>query len=110
MVAKILASVAALTAAAAIMLATVLALVRVTILAIAIADVRLRILAACADIVLGTCLLVACIYLATQLAVRVLGVGNAAFPPPPQQSQPGESPALESQSPGESSIPGATLG
>jgi len=92
MIAKIFASVAAVAGAAAITLATMLALVRVTILLVAIDDLRWRIVAACSDIVLGTIVLVACIYLATHLAVRILGVGNAEFPPPPNQAPPSDSP------------------
>jgi hypothetical protein len=91
MTGKIFASVAAVTGAAAITLATVLALVKGTILVVAIGDLRLRIVAACGDIVLGTILLVACIYLATHLAVRILGVGNAEFPPLPSEAPPGNS-------------------
>ena len=74
--------------AAALTLATMLALVRGTILAISIADLPLRILAVSADLVLGIVLLVGCIYIATHLAVRILGVGNAEFPPPPSEAPP----------------------
>jgi hypothetical protein len=49
-------------------------------------------LAVAADIVLGTILLVGCIYFATHLAVRILGVGNAEFPPLPEDSGPGDYP------------------
>ena len=58
-----------------------IALVRGTIIAVSIGDLPLRILAVLADLVLGTMLLLGCIYLATHLAVRILGVGNAEFPP-----------------------------
>jgi hypothetical protein len=80
---KILAGVGAVAGAAALTLAMMIALVRGTILVVSIADLRLRVLAVVADVVLGTVLLVGCIYLATHLAVRILGVGNAEFPPVP---------------------------
>ncbi len=79
---RILASVAAVLGAAALTLASMIALVQGTILAVSIEEIPLRILAVGADLVLGTVLLLLCIYLATQLAVRILGVGNAEFPPP----------------------------
>jgi hypothetical protein len=60
-----------------------IALVEGTIMAVSIADLPLRILGVLADLVLGTLLLVGCIYLATHLAVRIVGVGNAEFPPLP---------------------------
>ena len=81
MIGKILASIAAVAGAASLTLAAMIALVQGTILAVSIADLRLRILAVTADLVLGTILLVGCIYLATHLAVRILGVGHAEFPP-----------------------------
>jgi len=80
---KILAGVVAVLGAAALTLATMIALVQGTIAAVSIANVPLRILAAVADLVIGTVLLLGCIYLATHLAVRILGVGNADFPPIP---------------------------
>jgi hypothetical protein len=43
----------------------------------------LRVLAVTADLILGTILLLGCIYLATHLAVRIVGVGRAEFPPLP---------------------------
>jgi hypothetical protein len=58
-----------------------IALVEGTIMAVSIDDLPLRIFAVLADLVLGTLLLVGCIYLATHLAVRIVGVGNAEFPP-----------------------------
>ena len=67
-----------------------IALVRGTILIVSIGDLRLRVLAVVADLVLGTVLLVGCIYLATHLAVRILGVGNAEFPPVPYDGPLGE--------------------
>ncbi len=81
---KILAGAAAVAGAAALTLATMIALVQGTILVVSIADLGLRVLAVVADFVLGTTLLVGCIYLATHLAVRILGVGNAEFPPIPE--------------------------
>lgn len=86
MIKKIFAGVVAVAGAAALTLATMLALVQGTILVLAIGNLPLRILAVSADIVLGIVLLVGCIYLATHLAVRILGVGNADFPPPPSEA------------------------
>jgi hypothetical protein len=83
MVMKILSSVVAVLGAAALTLASMLALVRGTIRAVSIDQIPLRLLAIAADLVLGTVLLVGCIYLATRLAVRIVGVGNAEFPPLP---------------------------
>ena len=90
MVVKIFASVAAVAGAAALTLATMIALVEGTILAVSIGDLPLRILAVSADLVLGTIFLLGCIYLATHLAVRILGVGNAVFPPLPQDAAPSD--------------------
>jgi hypothetical protein len=86
MILKIFSATIAVAGAAALSLATMIALVRGTILAVSIENLPLRILAVCADIVLGTILLLACIYVATHLAVRILGVGNAEFPPLPQDA------------------------
>ena len=83
MTGKILAGVVAVACAAAITLATMLALVQGTIAAVSIEDLPVRILAVAADLVIGTVMLLGCIYLATHLAVRILGVGNAEFPPLP---------------------------
>lgn len=85
MIGKILGGVAAVAGAAALTLATMIALVQGTIVAISIVNLPLRILAVSADLILGTILLVGCIYLATHLAVRILGVGNAEFPPAPNE-------------------------
>jgi hypothetical protein len=92
---KIFASVTAVVASAALSLATMIALVRSTILAVSIGNLPLRILAVCADIVFGTILLLACIYVATHLAVKVLGVGNAEFPPLPQDAPASNVPLTE---------------
>ena len=86
MLAKILGSVIAVFGSAALTLACMMALVRGTIRAVAIQDLTLRVAAVGADFVFGTLLLLACIYLATHLAVRIVGVGNAEFPPPPTDS------------------------
>ena len=83
MITKIFAGITAVIGAATLTLATTIALVHCTILAVSIGDLRLRILAVAADIVLGTILLVGCLYLATHLAVRILGVGKTKFPPLP---------------------------
>jgi hypothetical protein len=85
---KTLAAVAAVAGAAAITLGTMIALVEGTIMAVSISDLPLRILAVLADLLLGTILLVGCIYLATHLAVRIVGVGNAEFPPLPDELPP----------------------
>jgi len=71
-------------------LATMVALVRGTILAISIGAVPLRVFAVIADFVIGTVLLLGCIYLATHLAVVILGVGKAPFPPLPKDEYPRE--------------------
>ena len=78
------------------MLATMVALVRGTILAISISEMPLRIAAVFADFVIGTVLLLGCIYLATQLAVVILGVGKAPFPPLPKDEYPGEPRPIDS--------------
>ncbi len=89
---RILASIAAVLGAAALTLAAMIALVQGTIRAVAIPQISLRILAAVADLLLGTVLLLGCIYLATHLAVAVLGVGQAEFPPLPRDDSSGSSP------------------
>ena len=81
MTAKILACVTAVIGAAVLTLAATIALVQGTIVAVSIASLPLRVLAVVADVLLGTALLVGCIYLATHLAVGILGVGHAEFPP-----------------------------
>ena len=80
---RILASVIAVLGAAALTLACMIALVLGTIRAVSIDQIPLRVLAVSADLVLGTVLLLGCIYLATHLAVRIVGVGQAEFPLPP---------------------------
>jgi hypothetical protein len=80
---RIVASVVAVLGAAALTLACMIALVRGTIRAVSIDQFPLRVLAVATDLVLGTVLLLGCIYLATHLAVRILGVGQAEFPPLP---------------------------
>jgi hypothetical protein len=77
---KILASVTAVLGAATLTLACMIALVLGTIRAVSIEQLPLRILALAADLVLGTILLPGCIFLATHLAVRIVGVGHAEFP------------------------------
>jgi hypothetical protein len=83
---KVLAGVVAVIGSAALTLGTLIALVQGTILAVSIANLPIRIVAVTADVLFGTLLLVGCIYLATHLAVRILGVGNADFPPLPETS------------------------
>jgi len=83
---KIFAGVAAVIGSAVLTLATMVTLVQSSILAVSISNLALRIAAVAADIFLGTILLVGCIYFATHLAVRILGVGNADFPPLPDDT------------------------
>jgi hypothetical protein len=83
---------AATIGAAVLTLVTMIALVQGSIFAVSIANLALRIVAVGADIVLGTILLVGCIYLATHLAVRILGVGQAEFPPLPEHTSQGDLP------------------
>ncbi|HEY2646836.1 MAG TPA: hypothetical protein VGI34_07665 [Candidatus Acidoferrales bacterium] len=99
MVIRILASLTATLGAAALTLACMIALVQGTTLALAIDQTSLRLLAIGADLVIGTAMLVACIYLATHLAVRIVGVSQAEFPPLPnfENSDPegsGDSPKI----------------
>lgn len=77
---------------AAVTLATMVALVRGTIATLSIDNPYLRILAEAADVLFGTVLLLGCIYLATRLAVLILGVGQAEFPPVPQDTNRTEPP------------------
>lgn len=77
---RILASVTAVLGAAALTLACMIALVQGTIRAVSIDSFPLRAIAVSADLLLGTFLLLGCVYLATRLAVRILGVGDAEFP------------------------------
>ncbi len=83
MTGKILIALVAVLAAASLTLGAVFAVVWGTMAAISVGNVSLRILAVAADALLGSLLLIGCIYLATQLAVRTLGVGCAEFPTPP---------------------------
>jgi hypothetical protein len=85
---RILTSVIAVLGAAALTLASLIVLVRATILAVAIEEVPLRVLSVAADVLFGSLLLLGCIYLATRLAVRIVGVGNAEFPPLPVEEAP----------------------
>jgi hypothetical protein len=80
---RILASMTAVLGAAALTLACMIALVQGTIRAVSLDEIPLRILAVSVDFVFGTILLLGCIYLATHLAVRIVGVGRAEFPPLP---------------------------
>ena len=90
MTAKIFGCVTAVAGAALLTLATMIALVQGTILAVSIGNLPLRVLAVSGDLILGTILLVGCTYLATHLAVRILGVGNAEFPPLPNDVPSGD--------------------
>ncbi|MBZ5698321.1 MAG: hypothetical protein LAN18_07195 [Acidobacteriia bacterium] len=93
MIGKVLVCVIAVAGAAALTLVTLIALVRGTIIAVSISNLPLRILAVAADVLLGTVLLLGCIYLATRLAVRILGVGHADFPPLPEDRHQTEPPS-----------------
>jgi hypothetical protein len=87
MIAKALASVVAVLGSAGLTLVTMIALVRGTILLLSIDELPLRIVAMTLDVIVGTALLLGCIFVATHLAVIILGVGDAEFPPLPQESQ-----------------------
>jgi hypothetical protein len=78
---RILASMTAVLGAAALTLACMIALVQGTIRAVSLDEIPLRILAVSVDFVFGTILLLGCIYLATHLAVRIVGVGRPNFLP-----------------------------
>jgi hypothetical protein len=82
---KAFACVVAVIVAAALTLAALLVLVQGTIDAISLDSLPLQILAVLADLVFGAFLLVGCIWIATRLAVLILGVGNAEFPPMPEE-------------------------
>jgi hypothetical protein len=82
---RIVASMTAVLGSAALTLACLIALVQGTILAVAIEQTTLRLLVLAADFVIGTSALLGCTYLATHLAVRILGVGQAEFPPLPDE-------------------------
>ena len=86
MIGKVLAGAVAVVSSAGLTLATMIALVWGTIAAVSIDNLLLRIVAVTADLLFGTTFLLGCIYLATHLAVRILGVGNAEFPPLPQDA------------------------
>ena len=90
MAVRVVAYLIAVLGAAAMTLATMVALVRGTILAVSIGGMALRVVAVVADFVIGTVLLLGCIYLATHLAVVILGVGKAPFPPLPKDEYPNE--------------------
>jgi hypothetical protein len=79
-VARILAYGTAVLASAALTLACMFALVRGTVRAVSVNPIPLRVVAVAADLVFGTVLLLGCIYLATHLAVLILGVGHTEFP------------------------------
>ena len=91
---KIFAGAIAVAGAAGLTLATIITLVQGTIAAVSISGLPLRVLVVAADLVIGPALLIGCIYLATHLAVLILGVGNVEFPALPQS----DSPDAEAQS------------
>jgi hypothetical protein len=80
LIGKGLASLIAVIGSAILTLAITIALVRCTIVATSIDNLPLRTLAVIGDVIFGTMLLLGCIYLATHLAVRILGVGETNFP------------------------------
>jgi hypothetical protein len=80
---KIFIAFVAVLVTASLTLGAVFAVIWGTTVAISVGNLLLRILAVAADALLGSLLLIGCIYLATQLAVRIVGVGQAEFPPPP---------------------------
>jgi hypothetical protein len=80
---KIFTALVAVLVAASLTLGAVFAVVWGTLAAISVENLLLRTLAVTADALLGSLLLIGCIYLATQLAVHILGVGRAEIPPAP---------------------------
>jgi hypothetical protein len=80
---RIVASMTAVLGSGALTLGCLLALVQGTIFAVSMRQVELRLLILGADFVIGTSALIGCIYLATHLAVRIVGVGQGEFPPLP---------------------------
>jgi len=93
-IARFLSYATAVIGAAVLTLATMIALVQGTILAVSVANLPLRVLAVAADVLIGTVLLIGCIYLATHLAVRILGVGQAEFPPLPEETDQADFPKI----------------
>jgi hypothetical protein len=83
---KAFACVIAVVGSAALTLTTMIALVQGTIVTLSIDNLSLRVLAVVLDVFFGTALLLACIYVATHLAVLILGVGQTEFPPLPQDT------------------------
>lgn len=77
---KILASGIAVLGAGGLTLACIVALVEGTIRALSLENLSLRFAAIAADFAFGTILLIGCIYLATRLAVWIVGVGRGEFP------------------------------
>ena len=98
MIRKTLASIIAVVGSAALTLAVMIALVQGTIAAVSIDNLLLRIPALVADVLFGTALLLGCIYVATHLAVRILGVGDANFPPLPEGTNRTEPPQFSGAS------------
>ena len=80
LIGKLLASVIAVLGAGGLTLACIVALVQGTIRALSLESLPLRVLAVIADLVFGTVLLIGCVYLATRLAVLIVGVGRGEFP------------------------------
>lgn len=77
---KVIASIVAVLGAAGLTLACMVALVTGTTRALSLASLPLRLVAVAADFVVGSVLLVGCIYIATRLAVAIVGVGRGEFP------------------------------
>ena len=91
MAVRILASMTAVLGAAGLTLVCMIAIVQGTIRAVSIDQITLRVLVVTADFLFGSVLLLGCIYLATHLAVRIVGVGHAEFPPLPVDEYSGDS-------------------
>jgi len=98
MIARGVASFVAVIGSAALTLTTIVALVKGTIVMLSIESVPLRVLAMILDVIVGTALLLGCIFVATHLAVVILGVGNSEFPPlapdAPPSDPPGDPPKI----------------
>jgi hypothetical protein len=89
---KVIASAVAVLGAAGLTLACMFAIVAGTTRALGFESLPLRVLAVAADFVIGSVLLIGCIYLVTRLAGLILGVGHSEFPSfPANDSSPRDS-------------------
>ena len=96
---KLLASIVAVLGAGALTLACIVALVEGTIRALSLESLPLKVLAIASDFIFGTVLLIGCVYLATRLAVLIVGVGRGEFPSFPADES---APAVHSENPAKS--------